>query len=154
MIQNQLELSVQFASRSHVPPRSFIEHCVRSALPEGSAELVVRIVDEAESAALNRRFRGKAGPTNVLAFPPGDMLLPASEPAYLGDIVICAPIVAAEARAQNKSAEAHWAHVIVHGCLHLCGYEHAADDSAAIMERRERALLAELGVADPYRDEA
>jgi probable rRNA maturation factor len=146
---------VQFAtSCADVPPRSFIEHCVRSALPEGAGELVVRIVDEAESEALNRRFRGKTGPTNVLAFPPGDMPLPASVPAHLGDIVICAPIAAAEARWQNKSAEAHWAHLIVHGCLHLCGYDHVADAAAAIMERRERALLAQLGVADPYRDEA
>lgn len=154
MIQHQLELSIQFATSSpDVPQKSFIERCVLLALPDGAGELVVRVVDEAESAALNERFRGKAGPTNVLAFPPGDMPVPASEPGSLGDIVICAPIVAREAHEQQKSPEAHWAHLIVHGCLHLCGYDHVTGEAARLMERRERELLAVLGIADPYRAE-
>jgi probable rRNA maturation factor len=112
------------------------------------AELSIRIVDEAEGAALNARYRGKTGPTNVLSFPAE---LPAGVPlAMVGDLVICAPVVAREAAAQGKAAEAHWAHLTVHGCLHLIGYDHEDDSKAAEMEPLETAILAGLGFPDPY----
>ena len=119
------------------------------------AELVVRIVDEAESQALNQRYRGKDRPTNVLSFPfeapPG---LPAEIAApCLGDLVICAPVVRQEATRQHKALDAHWAHIVVHGVLHLLGHDHQNDAEAAEMEARERDILKRLGYPDPYRTE-
>jgi probable rRNA maturation factor len=114
-------------------------------------ELTVRIVDETESAALNRRYRGKRGPTNVLSFsaelPRFDFR---AEPKPLGDLVICASVVQREAREQGKAPAAHWAHMVIHGVLHLKGYDHALPADAARMESRERKLLAALGFPDPY----
>lgn len=142
------DLTVQYATRSRgVPSEAFFETCVRKTLPGVSGELVIRIVDAKESAALNEQYRGRSGPTNVLAFPAGPM--PAG-PALLGDIVICAPVVTSEADEQGKPTEAHWAHIVIHGCLHLVGFDHVADQDAEDMEARERALLADLGIADPY----
>lgn len=105
--------------------------------------ITIRLVDAAESRTLNRGYRGMDKPTNVLSFPMG-------EPDYLGDIVICAPVVAAEALAQGKTARAHWAHMVVHGVLHLLGYDHVAEGEAVRMESLERKLLARLGFPDPY----
>lgn len=118
-------------------------------------DVVVRIVDEAESAALNQRFRGKQGPTNVLSFPvspPDDVpaALAAELGAALGDIVICAPVVAREAREQGKDAQAHWAHMVLHGLLHLLGHDHITADQASEMESLEIEILAEIGYPDPY----
>jgi probable rRNA maturation factor len=113
-----------------------------------AAELSIRVVDEAEGAGLNARYRGKDYATNVLSFPaelPPGVPLPT-----VGDLVICAPVVAREAAAQGKSAEAHWAHLTVHGCLHLIGYDHEDDSQAALMEPLETAILADLGYPDPY----
>ena len=113
-----------------------------------TAELAIRIVDEAESAALNSAYRHKQGPTNVLSFPaelPPGVPLP-----LLGDLVICAPVVAREAREQGKLPEAHWAHLVVHGCLHLIGYDHEREDEAEQMESLERGILAGMGYPDPY----
>ncbi|MDX1527769.1 MAG: rRNA maturation RNase YbeY [Gammaproteobacteria bacterium] len=119
---------------------------------EGGPEVTIRIVDEAESAELNRTYRHVAGPTNVLSFP---FEAPAPlEISLLGDVVICAPVVAMEAREQNKTQEAHWAHMVVHGTLHLLGYDHLNDDDAARMESEERRLLAKLGYTDPYLESA
>jgi probable rRNA maturation factor len=139
------------AARARVPAVATLRAWARRALEPGArGELTVRIVDAEESAALNSRYRGKRGPTNVLAFPAdspparGDELLP------LGDIVICAAVVQREARAQGKPPAAHWAHMVVHGVLHLQGYDHEKRADATIMERRERALLAKLGFPDPY----
>ena len=113
------------------------------------AEVTVRIVDEAEIGQLNRSYRGKDGPTNVLSFP---LELPDFvDERALGDIVICAPVVAREAREQGKSDAAHWAHMLVHGLLHLAGYDHQGDIQAARMESLESRILRELGFADPYR---
>ena len=115
-------------------------------------ELSLRLVDEAESADLNQRYRGKAGPTNVLSFPfeppPG-----IKGPRYLGDLVICVPVVAREAAEQGKAPEAHWAHLVVHGVLHLLGYDHLDEAEAQAMEALETRLLANLGFPPPYADE-
>lgn len=111
-------------------------------------ELCIRIVGEVEAAELNSRYRGKPGATNVLSFPAE---LPAGVPLkLLGDLVICAPVVAREAAAQGKALDAHWAHMVVHGCLHLAGYDHEDEAQAAEMEPLETAILAQLGYPDPY----
>ncbi|MEX2149855.1 MAG: rRNA maturation RNase YbeY [Steroidobacteraceae bacterium] len=112
------------------------------------AELGIRVVGSGESGALNRRWRGRAGATNVLSFPSA----PTPGRRQLGDIVVCAPVVAREAREQGKALRAHWAHMIVHGTLHLLGFDHVRTADARRMERRERALLARLGIKDPYGD--
>ena len=112
------------------------------------AEVTVRIVDEAESRELNLTYRGKDKPTNVLSFPfeaPPGMELP-----LLGDLIICRQVVEQEAAEQNKPLEAHWAHMVVHGSLHLLGYDHIEDDEAEEMEQLERDIMQELGFADPY----
>ncbi len=118
------------------------------------AGLAIRVVTPAESERLNRTYRGKHRPTNVLSFA-ADPAVPAAagraEPAPLGDLAICARVVAREAREQKKSLAAHWAHMVVHGVLHLLGYDHDHEPDARRMERRERVLLARLGFADPYR---
>jgi probable rRNA maturation factor len=113
-------------------------------------ELVIRVVGAEESAALNGQYRKKVGPTNVLSFaygPLGDQPM-----KLLGDIVICAPVVAAEAREQAKNLDAHWAHMVVHGLLHLLGYDHMKDCDALVMEALELEILAGLGYPDPYRE--
>lgn len=111
-------------------------------------ELTIRVVDEAEGAKLNQTYRHKAGPTNVLSFPAE---LPPGVPlAVLGDLVICAPVVAREAAKQGKAPAAHWAHLTVHGCLHLLGYDHMEDAQARDMEGLETRILADLGFPDPY----
>jgi probable rRNA maturation factor len=113
------------------------------------AELTVRIVGEAEGTELNEHYRPeKTGPTNVLSFPfeaPEGVTVP-----LLGDIVICAPVVLREAAAQEKPPEAHWAHLVVHGCLHLLGYDHIEPEQALEMETLETEILAGLGYSDPY----
>lgn len=121
---------------------------------EARGELSIRIVDEAESAALNLRYRGRRGATNVLSFSGTD--LPAdmdSSAGVLGDLVVCAPVIAREAAAKAKSIDAHWAHVLLHGVLHLLGYDHESDAQAQLMERRETELLAALGFDDPHASE-
>ena len=111
-------------------------------------ELTVRLVDDDEMQELNREYRGKDAPTNVLSFP-CDWDLP-EEPRLLGDVVIAAAVVNREAKEQKKSAEAHWAHITIHGFLHLLGYDHIEDSDAEKMENAERDILARLGYADPY----
>lgn len=114
------------------------------------AELSVRIVDEQESAALNLQYRGKQGATNVLSFP-FDAVTPEPLP-ILGDLVICAPVVAREAREQHKSPQAHWAHMLVHGTLHLLGYDHIHDSEAEEMEALETTIIQGLGFPAPYQE--
>lgn len=117
-----------------------------AAAGEGQAGTVaVLLADDAAVAALNQQFRGKAGPTNVLSFPPA-----AGEGAFLGDIALAAETIALEAENQGKSFANHASHLVVHGFLHLIGYDHIAPDDAERMEARERAILAALGIADPY----
>ena len=116
-------------------------------------ELGVRVVGAAESRRLNAHFRGRDKPTNVLSFPPSRLpRARASAPLPLGDLVICARLLRAEARAHAKTLRAHWAHLIVHGTLHLIGYDHQRATDAQRMERREVAVLKRLGFANPYRN--
>ncbi len=133
-----------------VPTRTQIRHWIGTVLVEfyPKAELTVRTVDKSESTELNERYRRKHGATNILSFPfehPEACSVP-----LLGDLVICAPLVLEEAHAQNKAIEAHWAHLIIHGTLHLLGYDHQNDAEAAIMESKEIAILADLNYPNPY----
>jgi probable rRNA maturation factor len=119
-------------------------------------ELAVRIVASSESRELNRRWRGKDQPTNVLSFPAPALQAPpasrAREPAPLGDLVICAEVVRREAERDGKRIEAHWAHMVIHGALHLAGYDHEVGDRERVrMERREIAVLRSFGYGNPYR---
>jgi probable rRNA maturation factor len=142
-VSARLALSVQRVSRAaHIPPDARLRRWARVALPAG-ARVTVRYVAEAEARRLNRQYRGKDYATNVLSFPYGE-----TPPA--GDVVICAPVVAREARAQGKPVEAHHAHLLVHGLLHLAGLDHGRATEAARMERLERRILARLGFGDPY----
>ena len=110
------------------------------------SQLSIRIVNEAESAELNAHYRHKQGATNILSFP----VPPGLPELLLGDLAICAAVVAREAQEQNKSADAHWAHMTVHGVLHLKGYDHEEPAEADAMEALERRILGQLGYADPY----
>ena len=111
-------------------------------------ELTIRLTDDEESQALNSEYRGKDKPTNVLSFP---FEMPPGIPLeLLGDLIICVGVVEQEAKEQEKTTEAHWAHMVIHGCLHLLGYDHIKDDEAEEMEALERDLMASLGYPDPY----
>lgn len=148
-----LRVDVQVAgTRSGLPGVAKIRHWARSALAgrRRDAEVSIRIVDAAESQVLNRQYRGQDKPTNVLAFPaelPPELGLP-----LLGDLVICREVVEAEAAAQAKPPDAHWAHMVVHGTLHLVGYDHESAAEAEAMEALETEILAELGWPDPYQE--
>ena len=142
---------VQFAcSGNDFPTEILIKDWVSAALPrsQAHADLTIRIVDTEESHGLNLQYRGHDKPTNVLSF---EADLPDGlELALLGDVVICAPVAATEAAAQNKTVHAHFAHLVVHGTLHLLGYDHIDEGEATEMEDLERRVLVELGFADPY----
>ena len=144
-------LEVQRASISkRIPTKSRLLAYATAALDErrDSVELVVRVVDESECQALNRQYRGIDKPTNVLSFPfEAPRHIPSS---HIGDLVICAPVVEREAAEQRKPLEAHWAHLVVHGVLHLLGYDHETDEDAATMECLEIAILGRLGFPNPY----
>jgi probable rRNA maturation factor len=147
----ELELDLQVAvKRPAVPERALFERAARAALAgrRRRAELSLRVVGRTESRRLNRRFRHKDHATNVLSFPAEG--LAGIAPDLLGDIAICAPLVVAEARAAGKCEGAHWTHLVVHGVLHLLGYDHVEAAAAAAMEELERTVLAELGYPDPY----
>lgn len=114
------------------------------------AEVSIYIVDEDESQELNSQYRGKEKPTNILSFPadiPEEVGVP-----LLGDLVICAPVIEREALEQHKSVDAHWAHILVHGSLHLLGYDHIEDDEAELMEALETNIITGLGFSAPYED--
>jgi probable rRNA maturation factor len=149
-------VDVQVASSSRsVPADDVVGSWVTTVLEEldfnDNVEVSVRVVDEDESRHLNKTFRGKDKPTNVLSFPSGiGDYLPGDEQRPLGDIVICAPVVEQEAAAQGKSLDDHWAHLVVHGTLHLLGFDHETDADAMEMESVEREILASRGIPDPY----
>jgi probable rRNA maturation factor len=158
----QLDVTVQFATRrTGVPHASSLAKWANLAFGASAARkpaampLTIRIVGAAESRVLNRTWRGKDKPTNVLSFPAdSSVVMPsavdAEEQIPLGDLAICAPVVAREAREQGKDPRAHWAHMVVHGVLHLLGYDHENDRDADAMESREVKILAEFGYANPY----
>ena len=148
----KLRLSVQYGvARAGLPADSALRRWSRAALKglrRRSVALGLRIVGGAESAALNNRFRRKSYPTNVLSFP--FEAPPGTRSDILGDLVICAPVVRREARAQRKPVNAHWAHMVVHGILHLRGYDHQIRREATVMENMEIRILKALGYANPY----
>jgi len=142
----KLTLSVQHAAPGHpLPTRRQLRAWAGAAL-ERDAEVTLRVVHETEGRQLNHDYRGKDHATNVLTFAYSEP----GEPVAAGDIVLCAPVVEAEASAQRKPLEAHYAHLVVHGMLHLQGYDHERDDEAADMEARESQIVTELGYPDPY----
>ena len=151
MTVGSIEVYVEDASgAAGVPPEAEIVHWARAALGTSmrTGGVAVRIIGEAESRALNAQYRRKDAPTNVLSFPAE---LPKGVPLQeFGDLAICASVVAREAAEQGKPAEAHWAHMVVHGCLHLLGFDHEREESAAVMEPLETKILADLGYPDPY----
>jgi probable rRNA maturation factor len=137
-------VAVQIATRARVPPSARLRRWARAALA-GAAEVTLRLVGEREGRMLNRLFRDRDYATNVLAF-----AYDANGAALCGDIVLCAPVIAREAREQGKGMDAHYAHLTVHGILHLRGYRHRTRAETRRMESRERAILRRLGYADPY----
>ncbi|MGB7542378.1 MAG: rRNA maturation RNase YbeY [Burkholderiales bacterium] len=141
-----LALALQIAARgAQVPKAAQVRRWLLAALSQ-PAEVTVRIVGAAEARRLNRNYRGRDHAANVLSFPYG-----AERKTLRGDIVLCAPVIRREARAQGKTPEAHFAHLTVHGALHLQGHDHARPRDAARMEALEKKLLAKLGYPDPYR---
>ena len=145
-------MDIQTACAEPIPENADIQQWIGAAL-EGrreDAEVSVRLVDEREMAELNQRYRGKPGPTNVLAFPAD--LPEGIEHPLLGDIVVCPAVVNREAAEQHKTHAQHWMHILVHGCLHLLGYDHIDDAGAQLMEARERQILSSVGYPDPYQD--
>ena len=149
-----MKLELQVATEaSGLPACEAFERWAGAALEdEHRRELVIRVVDEEESRRLNRDYRGKDRPTNVLSFP---FEAPPGVPSeHLGDLVICAPVVAREAREQGKLLEHHWAHMVVHGVLHLRGFDHLAPSEAEEMEARERRILSSFDIPDPYQEVA
>lgn len=148
-----IDLQIACEQETGLPTAEEIEQWATAAVQPQSdeVEMTVRIVDEAESHALNLNYRGKDRPTNVLSFPfecPDEVELP-----LLGDLVICRQVVEREAQEQDKPLMAHWAHMVVHGSLHLLGYDHIEDDEAEEMESLETQIMTGLGFADPYLSE-
>lgn len=146
-----VDLDVQYACHTDPVPspkqfRGWVEAVLRGR--REVAELTIRIVDAAEGEALNQRWRAKPYPTNVLSFYADGVA--AFVPQLLGDIVLCAPVIQREAKEQGKEPLAHWAHITVHGTLHLLGFDHANEAEAETMESLEKEILASLGYADPY----
>ena len=145
------EVDVQIAcDEDDLPDPAELRAWARAAVGDlrRCSELTIRIVDETESARLNSSYRNKDGATNVLSFPfapPAGVDIP-----LLGDIVICAPVVRREANEQSKSTNSHWAHMVVHGSLHLLGFNHERAREAQEMEALEMRILADLGVDNPY----
>ena len=150
-----LLLDVVREGRDWAPGAADIRAWASAALGRRAAgsELAVRVVKPTESQRLNARYRGRDQPTNVLSFPVPALPAAAGHraPRPLGDLVICARVVREEARQQRKAIKAHWAHLVIHGALHLLGYDHEHDDEARRMERREVAVLKRFGIANPYR---
>lgn len=147
---NIVTLDLQLASdAANIPPEDQLRQWAQLAWQgDEPTEVTIRIVDESEMQALNLQYRGTDKPTNVLSFPfeaPAGINIPLA-----GDLVICAPVVAQEAREQYKDTHAHWAHMVIHGMLHLQSYDHIDDNEAEEMEGLEIRLLAQIGIANPY----
>lgn len=145
-----IHLQICTVLEKNIPQQIQIQSWVEQSLSvlKRSGDLTIRFVDSEEAVELNQKFRHKSYSSNVLSFP-NDVSLPGEEP-YIGDIVICSPVVEQEAQQQNKSVQAHYAHLIIHGVLHLLGYDHLQDEEANEMEQLEISMLHRLGFADPY----
>ncbi len=140
----KFQLNLQIASKaSYIPTKAQFRSWAKAAL-RVDTEVTIRVVDADEGRMLNSTYRGKDYATNVLTFPISEV------PHLMGDIIICVPVVEAEAHAQNKPLEAHYAHLTVHGVLHLHGYDHETEEQAALMESIEVTTLQKLGYANPY----
>ena len=148
-----VEVQIAAADASLPSQRQLSDWALAAWQEEGvrDAEVVVRVTDEAESRRLNHEFRGRDNATNVLSFPFDPV--PEIDLNHVGDLVICAPVVVREAVEQGKQADAHWAHMVVHGMLHLQGYDHETDEQAAEMETLETQVLTGLGYPAPYAEE-
>lgn len=149
MIDHHVDIQVA-VEQPELPSDNDLKLWVNTALSAASSpfELTIRIVDSNESQTLNKQYRGKDKPTNVLSFP---FEVPDSvDINLLGDLIICADVVKQESIAQNKPLKHHWAHMVIHGCLHLLGYDHISEDEAQEMESLEIEKLATLGIKDPY----
>jgi probable rRNA maturation factor len=146
-------VDMQKRVRTWSPRRADITAWTNAALGRRARnrEVGVRVVGRAESRKLNAHYRGKDHATNVLSFPASSLPVPGPQVAPLGDLVICPQVLRTEAREQNKSLRAHWAHLVVHGALHLIGYDHERSADARRMERREVTVLRRLGFTNPYR---
>ena len=146
-------LDIQVVSQSkQLPDQEQFQYWVDAVLNDGSedSELVIRIVDEAEMTQFNEQYRDKKGSTNILSFP---FEAPEGVENYLlGDMLVCAPVVEKEAQQQNKELEHHWAHMIVHGVLHLLGYDHVDDEDAEEMEALEIKILKKINIKNPYEE--
>lgn len=138
-----MTVEVQIACPEHTPQAEQLAGWARAARGDAAGAVCLRVVDATEGAALNGRYRQRDGATNVLAFPAG-------EQGVLGDIAICAPVAAQEARQQGKALADHYAHLVVHGVLHLLGMDHHSEPEAVRMEAKETELLRGFGIADPY----
>ncbi|ATZ11008.1 rRNA maturation RNase YbeY [Erwinia amylovora] len=150
MTQVILDLQLACESQQGLPTEADFQRWLEAVLPQfqSESEVTIRLVDEAESHHLNHTYRGKEKPTNVLSFPfeaPPGIELP-----LLGDLIICRQVVEHEAAEQEKALEAHWAHMVIHGSLHLLGYDHIVDDEAEEMESLETEIMLALGYPDPY----
>ena len=150
---SELTVDLQLALEAPgIPADADFERWAQAAwLGEEPSEVTIRIVAGDESAGLNSQYRGKSGPTNVLSFPfeaPAGITVPLA-----GDLIICAPVVEKEATEQQKTLEEHWAHMVVHGMLHLQGYDHIDENDAEVMEALEIRLLGQLGFSNPYETE-
>jgi probable rRNA maturation factor len=147
----KIRIDIQRATdEADIPANRLFRKWAKKALTDygEDAELTIRIVGEKESTELNRKWRKKKGPTNVLSFPCADDT--GIAPGLLGDIIICAPVIRREALEQGKSPESHWAHMVIHGTLHLLGYDHIKPEDAGKMENLETRLIESLGYPDPY----
>lgn len=144
-------VDIQIATDAdNLPSETQFQHWAQAALTDirDEAELTIRIVDKDESQALNHQYRDKDKPTNVLSFP--FEAPPGVELDLLGDLIICAEVVKGEAKAQNKGEDAHWAHMVTHGCLHLVGFDHITNEDAEEMENLEIEILQKQGIDNPY----
>ena len=143
------DITVQFVTQeTGIPAEAEILRWAGSTLDGKEGEVTIRVTGEAEMRSLNHRWRNIDSPTNVLSFP-----LHEPHGRLLGDIVVCAPVLRREIVQQGKTANAHWAHMIIHGILHLMGYDHNNEQEAEIMEAKETVILQDLGFPDPYSPE-
>ena len=150
-MSNPVAVQRQYPAKG-IPAANSMRQWVAAAREQAEGAVALRIVDEDESQQLNHQFRKQNKPTNVLSFPAQQFEMPENShiESELGDIILCAPVIKREAQQQQKPARAHWAHMVVHGVLHLRGFDHQNEKDATIMESLERRILASLGFGDPY----